>query len=183
MLSGQNILHISLNDPVQKVCLWYEEVIRNIIGRENIGRINQLWEEILPFRLIMTFRAEDFTVKKLEERISDLTEQGIFMPQVILIDGLAFNDDVRQCMIDLKKLAQNYALRVWFTVRTHRHEPLGPEGIPKQLLPVNDLMDVAIQLVPEKKEIRVELLKGGVDAESPPNLILDPSSLLVQDKT
>ena len=30
LLSKRNILYISLNDPVEKVCLWYEEVYRNI---------------------------------------------------------------------------------------------------------------------------------------------------------
>ncbi|MDY6954411.1 MAG: hypothetical protein SWE60_23145, partial [Thermodesulfobacteriota bacterium] len=30
MLKSKNVVHISLDDPVKKVCLWYEEVVRNI---------------------------------------------------------------------------------------------------------------------------------------------------------
>ena len=30
LLKGKNVLHISLNDPVKKVGLWYKEVFRHL---------------------------------------------------------------------------------------------------------------------------------------------------------
>jgi hypothetical protein len=182
LLRSNNVIHISLDDPVQKVCLWYEEVFRNIANQYNVKRIDQLWEAILPHRLIMTFRVETFSVPKLEERLTDLTEQGIFSPQMMLIDGLPFDKTERKPLSDLKILAKNHSMHVWFAVRTHRNEKPGPEGMPAPLGQVADLFEVAIELQPVGKEIHVRALKGGTVPSDYPALLLDPSTMLIIDK-
>lgn len=179
LLRNKNVLHISLDDPVSKVCLWYEEVFRNIGNQYNVKQIDQLWEAILPHRFIMTFKIEGFSVPRLEERLTDLTEQSIFFPQMVLIDGLPFDETVRNTLSDLKTLAKNYSMHVWFAVRTHRHEKPGPDGMPAPLLRVADLFEVAIQLQPVEKEIHVRALKGGTALSDHPALLLDPSTMLI----
>lgn len=181
LLRNKNVLHISLNDSVKKVCLWYEEVFRNIADQNNIRQIEQLWEAIVPHRLIMTFKVDTFSVPKLEERMTDLIEQNIFLPQVILIDGLPFDKDTKKTLTELKKLAESRFMHVWFTVRTHRHDEHGPDGMPDSLLHLADLFDVIIQLQPKGKEIHVKKLKGVPLACDHPELILDPSTMLVKD--
>ncbi|MBU4414575.1 MAG: cytoplasmic protein, partial [Proteobacteria bacterium] len=161
-------------------CLWYEEVFRNIADQYNISQIEQLWEAIVSHRLIMTFKVDGFSVPKLEERLTDLIEQKIFLPQVILIDGLPFDKDIKKSLTELKKLAESRSLHVWFTVRTHRHDEPGPDGMPAPLLNVADLFDIIIQLQPEGKEIHVKALKGGPVACDYPELLLDPSTMLVK---
>src|SRR5210317_1320544 len=84
LLRGKNVLHISLEDPVNKVSLWYQEVFNLITEQNKVDQINQLWESLLPHRFIMTFRVEGFSVPKLEARLSDLMEQNIFSPQMII---------------------------------------------------------------------------------------------------
>ena len=69
LLSGKNVLHVSLNDPVDKVTLWYREVFGNLSKTYDGRQIEQLWESLLPHRLIMTFKVEGFSVPKLEERL------------------------------------------------------------------------------------------------------------------
>ena len=49
-LNDKNVLHISLNDPVAKVSLWYDEVFRNIADHYGIKDVSRLWESILPHR-------------------------------------------------------------------------------------------------------------------------------------
>jgi hypothetical protein len=180
LLKDKNVLHISLNDPVKKVVAWYEEVIRNIANEYNVGQIDQLWEALLPHRFIMTFRVEGFSVPKLEERLSDLTEQGIFVPQVILIDGLPFDEAVSRSLPSLKTLSKKHSMPVWFAVRTHRHEEPGLDGMPVPLLEVAELFEVAIQLQPKGKEIHVEALKGATSPAAAPKLLLDPSTMLIR---
>ena len=182
LLQGKNVLHISLQDPVNKVSLWYREVFSRISQQYDATQINQLWDSVLPHRFIMTFRVEGFTVPKLEERLTDLMEQDIFTPQMLLIDGLPFDENSQAPLTELKSLARKYGLHAWFTVRTHRHEEPGPGGIPVQLQQVDDLFEVAIQLVPEGKQVYVNALKG-IDAGSEhPNLILDPATMLIQNR-
>ncbi|OEU53594.1 MAG: cytoplasmic protein [Desulfobacterales bacterium C00003060] len=183
LLRDNKVLHVSLNDPVKKVCLWYEEVLRNIANQYNVKQIDQLWETILPNRFIMTFKVEGFSVPKLEERLTDLTEQDIFFPRMILVDGFPFDEIARKSLSDLKTLAQNNSIRVWFAVRTHRHEKPGIDGMPPPFLAVADLFEVALQLQPVEKEIRVRALKGETAPADHPVLILDPSTMLIKDKS
>lgn len=182
LLRNRNVLHISLNDPVKKVVLWYEEVLRKIAEEYNVGQTEQLLEAVQPHRFIMTFKVEGFSSPKLEERLTDLTEQGIFVPQMILIDGLPFDPSIRGSLLLLKELAQRQAVHVWFAVRTHRHEQINQEGIPTSLQSVANIFDVAVQLQPEGKEIHVKALKGGQLPSGSPGLLLDPSTMLIKSQ-
>ncbi len=182
LLQGKNVLHISLQDPVNKVSLWYREVFSRISQQYDINQINQLWDSVLPHRFIMTFRVEGFTVPKLEERLTDLMEQDIFIPRMMLIDGLPFDNSAQAPLTELKALARKYGLHAWFTARTHRHEDPGPDGIPVQLQLVDDLFEVAIQLIPEGKQVYVKALKGIGTGSDSLNLVLDPATMLIQNR-
>jgi hypothetical protein len=183
MLREKNVLHISLNDPVKKVSLWYKEVFNRIATQYAIHQSVQLWDTILPHRFIMTFKVEGFSVPKLEERLTDLIEQEIFKPHAMIIDGLPFDNGINQDLSDLKKLASDQGMHVWFTVRTHRHEEPGPNGTPTQLVKVADLFEVAIQLVPVGKQIQIKAFKGPGSKGDQSDLMLDPATMLIQDQT
>jgi len=182
LLRSKNVLHISLKDPVNKVSLWYKEVFHLIAEQYHVNQINPLWESILPHRFIMTFRVEGFSVPKLEERLSDLMEQSIFSPQMIIVDGLPFNDSVRRPLSDLKDLVKKHGMHAWFTVTTHRHEERTADGWPVQLEQVADLIDLAFQLLPAGKEIHVNVLKGEKPASQDGDLRLDPSTMLIKKR-
>ncbi len=181
-LNGKNVLHISLNDPVAKVSLWYDEVFRNISDQYGIKQMNRLWESILPHRFIMTFKASGFNVPQFEERLNDLSEQDIFMPHMVIVDGLSFDKPVRTILSELKTLADNKKMAMWFTVQTHRHESPVSGELPIQLKDVSDLFDIIIQLQPVEKEVHLEVLKSSGKLKSDLNLILDPSTMLVKNK-
>ncbi|MEE4609370.1 MAG: cytoplasmic protein [Desulfobacteraceae bacterium] len=178
LIEGRNVLHISLNDPVQKVSLWYQEVLHTAAAEQAVREIAPLWESLQPHLFIMTFRVEGFSAPRLEERMTDLTAQDIFQPEVLLVDGLPFKDPTSAAMLeDLKALAKRFRLRVWFTVRTHRHEAPDEGGLPPQIQPVDRLFDILLQLSPEGDSIQVLPLRG-LDALS---LVLDPATMRVRD--
>ena len=182
LIRDKNVLHISLNDPVEKVGLWYEEVFRNMTAKWSRKQAQECWETLLPHRFIMTFRVEGFTVPILDERLTDLSEQGVFFPRVLLIDGFRFDQTSRNILLSLKTLVEKRALGAWFTVRTHRHETPGPDGMPAPLITVSDLFEVIIRLHPVGSEIHVNAIKGGTSITDTPDLLLDPSTLLVKNK-
>ena len=183
MLRGKNVLHISLADPVNKVSLWYKEVFNLIADQYKVDQINQLWESILPHRFIMTFRVEGFSVPKLQERLADLTEQKIFDPWLIIVDGFPFDESVQASLAEFKQLVNQQGMHAWFTVRTHRHEEPEADGTPLQLAHVADLFEIAIQLLPEGKEIHVKALKGGDSFSKSLDLRLDPSTMLLTNQS
>ena len=180
MLRDRNVLHISLEDPVKKLTLWYREVFQHLAKQYESGEVSQIWDALLPHRFIMTFRVEGFSASKLEERMTDLKEQNIFSPQAIIIDGFNFAENAGASLSDLKRLAEKYGLHVWFSAKTHRHQKPGPEGIPFPLSDIIDLFDLVIQLNPEGKEIHVKTLKGKAAHMDQHTLFLDPSTMLVK---
>jgi len=179
MLQHRNVLHVSLDDPVEKVHLWYQEVLNSLAHQYHVRQIKDLWESIQMNRFIMTFKVEGFSVPKLEERVKDLTEQQIFNPHMVIIDGLPFDDRLRGPLEGLKAFSENHRLHLWFTVTTHRHEEPAADGLPVQLSAVADLFDAAIQLQPEGNKIHIRSLKGG-PAEARDQL-LDPATMLIKD--
>ncbi len=182
LLKGKNVLHISLNDPIQKVNLWYQEVFRNIANQYNFKQVQELWETLLPHRFIMTFKVEGFSVPRLEERLTDLTQQHIFTPQMVIIDGLPFDSSVRTSLMHMKSLAQKLSLNVWFAIRTHRHEAPGPDGLPTQLTTLADLFDLAIELQPKGEEIHIAILKFSNNTSAKIPLLLDPATMLIKNQ-
>jgi hypothetical protein len=180
LLKGKNVLHISLEDPVKKLTLWYREVFQHLTKQYKSGEVGPIWDALLPHRFIMTFRVEGFSSSKLEERMTDLKEQNIFSPQAVIIDGFNFAEDAGASLSDLKRLAEKHGLQVWFSAKTHRHQKPGPEGIPSPLSDIIDLFDLVIQLNPEGKEIHVKTVKGNAADIDQHTLFLDPSTMLVK---
>jgi hypothetical protein len=182
LLRGKNVLHISLEDPVKKVSLWYQEVFNLIAEQYKVDQISQIWESILPHRFIMTFKVEGFSIPKLEERLSDLMEQNIFLPQMMIVDGFPFDETVCRSLTEFKELIKHHQMPAWFTMRTHRHEDLGSGGFPIRLSQVSDLFEIAIQLLPVGKEIHVKAIKGAESFSEHLDLRLDPSTMLIKNR-
>ena len=183
LLQHKNVLHISLTQPVKKVSLWYQEVFGHLAHQYHVPQIQQLWDAIVPHRFIMTFRVEGFSAPKLEERLTDLTAQDIFVPHLVIIDGLPFDSAPRKELLALKALAEQQALPVWFTITTHRHEAPAADGLPVQLHPVQDLFDTTIALQPVKDKVYIKALKGCTSKACEPQLTLDPATMLIQSQT
>ncbi len=181
MLRDRNILHISLEDPVDKVTLWYREVFNLLAEKRNLRASASLWDELLPHRFIMTFKVEGFSVPKLKERLTDLMEQNIFRPHTLIVDGMPFDGDIRHQIEELKALCAATGVRCWFTVRTHRHEAPTPDGIPPQLTSLQDLFDVAVQLLPEGKDIHIRILKGLETSTQETAARFDPATMLIKE--
>lgn len=181
LLKGDKALHISLGDPVRKVSLWYKEVFNNIGVQYQIEKIDNLWNELLPQRFIMTFNIDGFSVPRLNERLTELADQNIFIPQMILIDGLPFNEEIlRSDLQALKELSEKFNSHIWFTVRSHRHEEPDDNGIPIQIGDFTDLIDVIVKLEPQDNDIKLNVLKGS-KSFSTKNLALDPATMLIKE--
>ncbi len=178
MLRGKKVLHISLQDPVTKVNLWYQELFNDLAEQADINDAKGTWDEILPHRFIMTFKVEGFNLPKLKERLTDLIVQNIFVPEIIIIDGMKFDGDARETITALRDMAREQALRIWFTVHVHRHEESVIEGMPTGLVPLADFFSVVLTLQPEEGKISVKPL-GAKSVLSQP-LFLDPATMLIK---
>ncbi|MEN6375293.1 MAG: cytoplasmic protein [Smithella sp.] len=181
MIREESVLHVSLQDAVSNVDLWYREMFHNIAGSFTEPEIQEYWDKIQPYRFIMTFRVESFSVPTLEERLTDLLQQNIFKPHTVIIDGLRFDQAGREQLLLLKELAKKYAMRIWFTVHAHRHEPPADNGLPVSFLHVADLFDVIVQLEAKGDEVYIKALKGQSADAKQHSLLLDPATMLIKE--
>jgi len=180
LLREQKVLHISIDDPVNKVTLWYDEVFRHITDqyRDQAASAQEIWDSIVPQRFIMTFKVEGFSVPKLQERLTDLTAQNIFSPDIVIIDGLPIDGQDTKILEELKTLSSSGGFPVWVTVLTHRHDEKDSSGLPVTLSDAVECFDAVIQLQPEKDKIHVRAVKGTSEIKADA-LLLDPESHLI----
>lgn len=178
MLQEKNVLHVSMAEPVTKVAVWYEKLFQDFAGQNNFRNWEQVLEEILPHRFIMTFKIEGFSLPKLEERMTDLTAQGVFRPDIIVIDRFPFKGPAREPLLELKRFAGEQGIRIWFSVTTHRHEAPTPEGLPLALQNIDDLFDVILQLEPSCSDVVIKPFRGVPAGKG--TLSLDPATMLLR---
>lgn len=181
LTQGQNVLHVSLADPIGKVNLGYKAAFQHLTQSLSLEISESIWMKLLPHRFIMSIREPGFSVSALEERMADLTEQEIFRPEFILVDGLPVGDSPRELLTDLKALATRGELPTWVSVRTHREDPLDDDGIPMTLSAVTDLFDLIIHLIPEGNQIHVKPVKWPAETSPGKPLRLDPATMLVRE--
>jgi hypothetical protein len=179
MLSKANVLHVGLNEPVDKVRLWYRSQYKSLTTSIATPQANLLWDEIQPHRLIMSFKAKGFNIAKLKDGLTDLIDQDIFKPTIIIIDGYYFGDSSQKELTELKSYATSLNAAIWFTVPFHRHEDLSTNGVPPAIETSADLFEVIIQLQPESDHISVKLLRGGNQTLMADTLQLDSTTMLL----
>lgn len=188
MLRKKDVVHLSLADPLDKVKLWYKEAVTGLCATHDRHQAQSVLDEAAPHRLIMTFLGDEFSVPRFEQRLTELTEQNIISPEILLVDGLDFDRGAPKPVLSgLKEMAQKYNLRVWFAIRSHRHEQPGANGIPFPLAEVSDMFDTILELqaTPVAQATQTEFCifvrKSIGDTGNENRLVLDPATMLVKN--
>lgn len=185
MLRGQQVLHVSIGQNIQKTKAWYDDILRDISSSSAPDSYAGLQYEVMRNRMIMTFKESTFSRPKLEERLNDLIYQDIFRPRCLVIDGLDFNNVDRKTIEDMRELEKEANLNIWFSAVTHRSEngEISKDGVPAPCHEIADLFDTVIMLQPEsngESKIFLNILKDETGCVDPgKTLRLDPTSLLV----
>jgi hypothetical protein len=178
MACGKNVLHVSLDEPVKKVNVWYNEMFANLADLNRVEEPQSTYDEILPHRMTLTMNVDGFSVARLEERVNDLIEQGVFNPDMMIIDGYPFEEKNRSDMEELKGLTSSIGSFALFTVKTHRHEAPSENGLPVQLANIDDLFSTLLQIVPENNTIFVKSIKGPKSGKEA--AVLDPETMIIR---
>jgi hypothetical protein len=183
LLKEKNVLHISIQDLVDKVNLWYVEMFQNITKSFEPEQTKKLWDELLTRRFIMTFEGESFEFGKLQKRISELKAQNIFTPHLIIFDGLSYDPSDFDELAKFKEFIKSNLINLWFCVRTNIPFESDPNELLKHLgKDFISLFDTLILMIPEKERIQVKkYISGSPVIPQRPALFLDPASMLVQE--
>src|SRR6056297_1727255 len=180
LLCDEKVLHISLCDTIEKITIRYNEGYTSLV--DSIGYVDaqiaeRLWDEIQHHKTGIAYNNEStFTVNKIRDYLDSFKGADITLPTLMIIDGLDFDNDLSGMLSDLKQLQQDFGLCTWFSMKTHREDPLNQNGYPIQLENYDMLFDRAVFLVPEENKIQAIVLKDGDRTDQ--KFLLDPASLM-----
>ncbi len=180
LLEGGKVLHISLDDPMDKINLRYKDGYNSLI--ESIGYVDpqkalRLWEDIAAFKTGFSYLEASFAPEKIGEYLKSLKKENLHMPVAMVVDGLDFDTDQTQVLDNLQQLSTDFDISIWFSMRSHREEPLCSGGFPKQLDAVKERFDKAIFLQPEEDKIEAVILKDGNRAGE--QYLLNPATMMI----
>jgi hypothetical protein len=182
LLSGQKVLHVSLERTVDKIRDWYDEKLYEMLRRnKKLDHRPAVQLEMERRRHIHTYVGRSFSVERLRDALALLRDAMDFTPQVIILDRMEYTEIDAPMVAELRTLAAEIGAELWMACRTHRD---GPQGEPGHLPPPADAfeehVDLAFRLDPHDAKIRLHVLKDNqqmVDEDL--NILLDPQTLLL----
>jgi hypothetical protein len=163
LFKNQKVAHVGIGESIEAIQVWYNEILSDLCASFNIQDPHKIGEDL-----------------------EDLSRDGGFFPEVLLIDGFDFTkeDSAWDTLAAFEHVAKERALEIWFSARTHRGSKIINErGIPAPCHEVDDLFSVIIFLDPQPDAIHLKLLK---DHKKPLrqelSIRLNPNTLLLMDE-
>lgn len=183
MLWGDKVLHVSIGEGFDKTRAWYDDILALMAAGEKSESFQATVAEIMPNRMIMTFKESSFSQAKLEERLDDLVQQNIYKPVCLVIDGYDFQSGDHAALEEFKEFMVRHGLKmIWFSATTHRDDTRrSVAGVPAPCHEIDDLFDVVLLIAPKDNAIDLKILKCESCAVDPgTSLTLDPSTMLIR---
>ncbi len=185
MLRNNKVLHVAIGEGLEKTRTWYDDILGLMSQEKKIEDFQQVVDEIMQNRMIMTFKENSFSAATLEERMEDLAQQGIFKSDCLVVDGFDFTDaDSATALDELKAFMEKNDLKmIWFSAVSHRDdERVSANGIPAPCHEVDEVFDTVLLISPEDKDIKLKTLKcsAACSVDAGKSLILDPATMLIK---
>ena len=181
LLRGQRVLHISFADDPDHIRNWYKQVFHEVAQSTKLEQANDIYEQVLRYRLIMHFRHSDVTFAQVQKNIQPIITDGQFSPELIIVDGYPFDRETSEQLNLWKQFAENRMVEMWFSATLHQEKlQLDERGIPAPVNKFYDLFSVIIMLIPKKDHVDFKLLKDLDSSDLDKlRLKLDPRTLLI----
>jgi len=182
LLSGQKVLHVSLERTVDNVRQWYDDLLMEMLRREKkLEHWAAIQLEVERRRHIYTYVGQSFSSERLRQAMDLISQAMEFEPQVIIFDRPMLAKMERETFEGLRDIAAEVGAELWMSCRTHRE---GPQAAPGHLPPpadrVEDLVDLAFRLDPQDAKIRLHVVKDRQETlDKGLNIVLDPQTLLL----
>ncbi len=183
LLGNEKILHISLDDSMEKINLRYLEGYNNLV--DSIGYVDpqkavRVWEDIHPNKVGISYTEATFDTQKITDYLKSFKKADLSLPSLIIIDGLDFDQDNSPLLDELEAINREFSIFIWFSMKSHREEQLCDDGYPVQLETHKDRFDKAIFLQPIENKIEALVLKDGDRTDV--RYQLNPATMMVVDQ-
>ena len=183
LLNDKKILHISLDESIEKINLRYTDGYTNLV--DSIGYVDpqkavRLWEDINLNKVGISYNESTFDTKKIKDYLKSFKKADLALPSTMVIDGLNFDKDVSGILEELENLNREFSIFIWFSMKTHREEKLSQDGYPIQFDAHKEKFDKAIFLQPVEDKIEAVILKDGDKTDQ--KYRLDPATMMIVEE-
>ena len=181
LLSGQKVLHVSLERTVEKVRGWYDDLLSEMLRREKkLEHWAAIQLEVEKNRNIHTYFGKSFSAERLQAALDLLRDAADFVPNVIILDRMEMEGFDPKVIEAAKKMASDIGAELWMACRTHRDEPATAGHLPPPANRFEHLVDTAFSLDPQDTKVRLKVAKDGKKMLARDlNVVLDPTTLLL----
>jgi len=180
LLADQKILHVSLDDHMDKINLRYDEAYTNLvdyIGYVDPQKAVRLWDDISPNKVGISYTESTFNTDKIRDYLKSFKKADLALPAIMVVDGLNFDEDLSSTLEELKALNEEFSIFIWLSMKSHREEALSKDGFPVQLEAHKDLFEKAVFLQPVEDKIEALILKDGDKTDQ--KYKLDPATMML----
>ncbi len=182
LLDNKKILHISLDDSMEKINVRYSEGYTNLV--DSIGYVDpqkavRLWDDINPNKVGIAYTEATFDTDKIKDYLKSFKKADLDLPAIMVIDGLNFesdNTEISNILDALEGINNEYPIFIWFSMKSHREEDLCEDGYPIQLEAHKERFDKAIFLQPVEDKIEAIVLKDGDRTDT--RYTLNPATMM-----
>jgi hypothetical protein len=182
LLSGQKVLHISLERTVDRIRAWYDEKLLEMLRRnKKLEHWAALQLAIERNRHIHTYMGRSFSVDRLREALELLRDAMEFVPAVIILDRMEYAEVDEPSIAEMRALASEVGAEMWMACRTHRDDPpAAPGHLPPPADAFEQHVDLAFRLDPQDTKVRLHVLKDNQEMlDKDLNVVLDPQTMLL----
>jgi hypothetical protein len=139
--------------------------------------------EIIRNRVIMNFNQEGLVPGQVVRSLRSMIKDGNFAADLVIVDGYNLSRGNIENFKALKEFAAEMGLCIWFSASTKEGAPLLLGGVPEDLKPFMDYVDVLITLSDKKDFIALQLVKDYENyTQENLHLRLDPRTLLIAEE-
>ncbi len=181
LMRGRKALHVALDQPVERVRNYYDEIFAQIAREENIETPVEARIRVERNRRIHTYLGHTFSIDAFGRALSFSRTHADMQPDLILLDGYDWIGGNLQDVESLKKLAAAESAELWMSATCGRKFNLPPDG--GSLEPVGryqPCIDVLLRLADAEGAIHVQVLRDhGEPVPANVCLDLDPTTLLL----
>ena len=184
LLRGQRVFHIALEQSVDHVRAYYEEIFSDLAEASHLEEAASVRLQVERNRLVHTYVGHSFSMVKLKNALESLRQHLHFEPNTVIIDGFAFSGDHYDEISEMRSLAGRHSCELWMSAGTHAGAPSASPGeLPWPLARYSDLLSVVVNLEAAGDRIRLQLVKDHDSADLHDlYLDLDPRTMLIIER-
>ncbi|MCL2211704.1 MAG: AAA family ATPase [Treponema sp.] len=182
LLQGKKVIHVSFNQNIQYVPVWYEDIFNEFISKKNLENASEIKNELFKNRVLMCFNQDGVTKDQVIKSLRAMILDGSFKAEAIIIDGLDFFRADKDRIAAVKNFAIELGLSVWYScsVKEDGSNQYDKENIPVVLDNFIEDIDIVIVLQPKSDHVELSISKDRNSLISKSMAMkLDPKTLLI----